>query len=140
MNAIDKLALMADLVNEHCGLSHGPGARREDYPACDYLVIPFGSQREPDASEAGREMVIPVCHECADALSHDEWTLLYCFECNNSRWVCRELAKNRYRHNVLWLRGCPDCSNQFGGLYFSDGEEQEREAVLTGSNVSLLAA
>ena len=64
--------------------------------------------------------MVPVCAECAQALLGDEWTLLYCFECASSRWVYRQLARNHYRHHILWLRGCPDCSNQFGGLYFNE--------------------
>ena len=123
MNTIDKVRLLAELEESHCGLNHGPKTRLEDYPASDYIVIPFGDTRKTTPS-ADRDMVVPVCLECAQALLGEEWTLLYCFECNASRWVYRSLAKNAYRHHVLWLRGCPDCTGKFGGLYFTDADNQ----------------
>ena len=120
MDAIDKMRMMAELSHDHCSLNHGPGISNEDLPAADYIVIPFG-YREGEAREiAVRELVIPVCQDCVLALKGEDWTLLYCFECAESRWVCRQLAKNSYRHHILWLRGCPDCSNKFGGVYFTD--------------------
>jgi len=120
MDAIDKVRMMAELAHDDCGLNHGPGISSRDFPATDYIVMTFGYSEAPDREVAVRELVIPVCQECVHALKGDEWTLLYCFECASSRWVCRKFAKNIYRHHILWLRGCPDCSNKFGGLYFND--------------------
>ncbi|MFZ5760550.1 MAG: hypothetical protein ACOY4H_00905 [Thermodesulfobacteriota bacterium] len=120
MNEIDKIQLLADLSHEHCELNHGPDTRREDFPASDYIIMPFGYSENGVTDVAVREMVVPVCFDCATALLGDDWTLLYCFECCSSQWVYRKLAKNRYRHHVLWLRGCPRCTNKFGGLYFND--------------------
>lgn len=120
MDECDRIRLLADLEESHCELNHGPNTRREDFPASDYIVVPFGSSGEDLSEPVRREVVIPVCFECAQALIGEEWTLLYCFECGDSRWVCREVARNTYRHHVLWLRGCPGCSNVFGGLYFTD--------------------
>ena len=121
MDTIDTVRLLSELEGEHCGLNHGPKSRAADYPASDYIVIPFGDTGK-EVLTPNRDMVVPVCMECAQALITEEWTLLYCFECNASRWVCRAMAKNYYRHHVLWLRGCPDCTNKFGGLYFNDAE------------------
>lgn len=121
MDSIDVVRLLSEIEGEHCGLNHGPKTKPEDYQACDYIVIPFGDTRA-DLVTPDRDLVVPVCHECALALTGEEWTLLYCFECNASRWVNRRMAKNQYRHHVLWLRGCPDCANKFGGLYFNDAE------------------
>ncbi|MEW6219813.1 MAG: hypothetical protein AB1634_09815 [Thermodesulfobacteriota bacterium] len=120
MDGIDRVQLLAELGDSFCDLNHGPGTQSRDYPAADYIVLPFGYQDGDHVAVAVREIVIPVCTECAQALLGEEWTLLYCFECGASRWVCRALARNRYRHHILWLRGCPDCTSQFGGLYFSD--------------------
>lgn len=120
MNAIDNLRMLSELKDEKCGLNHGPGTQAGDYPACNYIVVPIGSVREGDKALIESELVIPVCLGCAEALVLDAWTLLYCLECNNSKWVFRNYAKNIYRHHILWLKGCPDCSNVFGGLYFSD--------------------
>ncbi|MDP1883891.1 MAG: hypothetical protein Q8L10_00840 [Candidatus Moranbacteria bacterium] len=122
MDAINKLQLLAELSNECCELSHGPDTRREDFPASDYIIMPFGYSESEKVDVAVREMVVPVCYGCATALLGNEWTLLYCFECCSSQWVYRRLAKNRYRHHILWLRGCPHCSSEeeFGGLYFND--------------------
>ena len=121
MNTIDKVRLLSELEGEYCGLNHGPNTTAKQYPASDYIVIPFGNTKET-IQTPDRDLVVPVCLECAQALIGEEWTLLYCFECNASRWVCRSLAKNAYRHHILWLRGCPDCSNKFGGLYFNDAD------------------
>ena len=119
MDTIDTVRLLVELEGEHCGLSHGPNTRTEDYPASDYIVIPFGDTKK-EIHVADRDLVVPVCLDCAQALIGEEWTLLYCFECNTSHWVNRSLAKNKYRHHILWLKGCPDCTNKFGGLYFND--------------------
>ncbi len=120
MDEIDRLQLLAQLAEEHCELNHGPQTRPEDYPASDYLVIPIGYKKNDIEEVSVRDLVIPVCIECAQALLEDEWTLLYCIDCGNSRWVCREMARNHYRHHILWLKGCPDCSYEFGGLYFNE--------------------
>ncbi|MEJ2031669.1 MAG: hypothetical protein P8Y63_01205 [Deltaproteobacteria bacterium] len=119
MNAIDRVQLLAELENGFCELNHGPGTSPEDHPAIDYVVMPMGYQESRDVEVAVRDMVIPVCAECAIALVGDEWTLIYCFECCSSQWIYRPHAKLRYRHHLLWLRGCPECSNEFGGLYFN---------------------
>ena len=120
MDAIDKMTMMAELSHDHCSLNHGPGISTENIAAADYIVMLFGYKETEDKEIAVRELIIPVCFECVLALKSEEWTLLYCFECAESRWVCRKLAKNKYRHHILWLRGCPDCTNAFGGLYFTD--------------------
>ena len=120
MHETDRLRLLAELTSEACALNHGPGTGKIQVRASDYLVLPMGLD-EGDGSEiCAREMVVPVCIDCAQALLGNEWTLLYCFECCGSQWINRQLAKNRYRHHVLWLRGCPECSYEFGGLYFTD--------------------
>jgi hypothetical protein len=119
----DELHLLADLHGSFCQLNHGPETKQEDYPAVDYIVTPVGKMRDGESGELSESKItIPICQECADALLEDEWTLLYCFDCMNSRWVCRELSRMHYRHHILWLRGCPDCGGKFGGLYFNDGE------------------
>lgn len=120
MNAIDRVQLLAELEHDFCELNHGPATVREDFPAADYLVLPVGYQEDKDVEVVVRELVVPVCRVCIDALLGDEWTLLYCFECNSSQWICRELSKHNYRHHVLWLKGCPECAEKFGGLYFND--------------------
>ncbi|MBU0730800.1 MAG: hypothetical protein KKE17_08180 [Proteobacteria bacterium] len=120
MNEIDRLQLLAELVETSCELNHGPDTKKQSPPATDYIVIPFGYQENEVTDVCARELVVPVCYDCAQALLGSDWTLLYCFECNSSQWVYRKMAKNKYRHHILWLRGCPDCSYEFGGLYFNE--------------------
>ena len=137
MDQLDRLILFAEMEHEVCGLNHG---REEDeviHKAHDYLVIPVGIQSKNKESDdsTDKELVIPVCLECIKALKGDDWTLLYCFDCGESRWVFRELAKNNYRHHILWLRGCPDCSNEFGGLYFTDQPESEEHQLLSTQKI-----
>ena len=137
MDAIDKVILMADLHKDHCSLNHGPDASNEIIPAADYIVMPFGYEEKEGYEIAVRELIIPVCFECATALKGEEWTLLYCFECTHSHWVYRKLAKNNYRHHILWLRGCPDCTSKFGGLYFTDIPAYGSEAILALNEIRL---
>ena len=125
MNDFDMIELLARLTESHCELNHGPDTDNSDFPAVDYIVLPLGESKDGKTTVA-REITIPVCAECAAALASNEWTLLYCFECGESRWVHRQLAKNKYRHSILWMRGCPECSAQFGGLYFSDPDNDEQ--------------
>ncbi|MHB8789710.1 MAG: hypothetical protein ACYDBT_07490 [Desulfobulbaceae bacterium] len=120
MNELDKLVLLAELAEECCELNHGPETSHLKLPAVDYLVQPFGYSHSEIEEVSVRDMVVPVCIDCARALQGNDWTLLYCFECNSSQWISRRYARLRYRHSVLWLRGCPHCSGEFGGLYFSD--------------------
>ncbi|MBU0482661.1 MAG: hypothetical protein KKG47_16330 [Proteobacteria bacterium] len=141
MDEIDKVRLLAELDSECCELNHGPNTRKEDYPATDYIVLPVGYRKDEVQEITIRDLVVPVCFACAHALIGNEWTLLYCFECGESRWVCRELARNSYRHHILWLRGCPDCSNKFGGLYFTDQPEQATQLqFLIGAQKSYIVA
>jgi len=120
MHETDRLRLLAELVTESCELNHGPETEKIVVSAFDYIVLPFGYNEAEDIEVSVRDMVIPVCFDCAQALMGDEWTLLFCFECCSSQWINRQLAKNRYRHHILWLRGCPECSYEFGGLYFNE--------------------
>ena len=120
MNELDKLVLLANLEEECCELSHGPETSHLKLPAVDYLVQPFGYSHSDIEEVSVRDMVVPICIDCSRALQGNDWTLLYCFECNSSQWISRQHARLRYRHNILWLRGCPHCAGDFGGLYFSD--------------------
>ncbi len=120
MDQSEKFVLLAELADSYCELNHGPGTQREEYQAVNYIVMPMGYKEDEIKEVMVRELVVPVCRECLDALSDNKWTLLYCFDCCQSQWVNRQRAKNRYRHNILWLRGCPSCSNEFGGLYFNN--------------------
>ena len=137
MDAIDKVKMMAELAHDHCSLNHGPDISNENIPAADYIVMPFGFEESVDKEIAVRELIIPVCFECVLALKGNEWTLLFCFECAESCWICRKLAKNRYRHHILWLRGCPYCTSTFGGLYFSDMTSNDCIPLLSGDEMRI---
>jgi hypothetical protein len=140
MDVTEKIRLLADLEEEHCELNHGPRTNPAEYPAVDYLTLPIGFKENSIKTVTVRELVVPVCFECVHALLHDEWTLLYCFECSHSRWVNRELAKNSYKHHILWLRGCPDCTNSFGGLYFNDAQQTVGAVEFVANCPSIQAA
>jgi len=136
MEAFDKFHLLAELNDASCGLYHGDNGGRET-AAVNYLVTEFGYRENNMTAVAVRKLVIPICYDCNQALVDNEWTLLYCFECASSRWVLRKRAKNNYRHNILWLRGCPECSNEFGGLYFNDGDAPAHGFQWTAPQVSI---
>lgn len=118
---IDAIGLQADLTHSHCQLNHG-ARDPKPHPAVDYLVLPIGKIQKDGKSSNHSELVIPICQECLEALNDEAWTLLYCLDCNESQWILRELAKMKYRHNIIWLRGCPKCGGKFGGIYFNDPE------------------
>jgi len=120
MNGFDKLHLLAGLGESNCALNHGPETDGKRFKAVNYIVLQIGRMKNDAQETAASELTIPICHDCSQALATNEWTLLYCFECGNNRWVNRKLAKNNYRHHILWLKGCPDCTNKFNGLYFND--------------------
>lgn len=120
MDAVDIVELMAQLEEEHCELNHGPDSQDEKRTAVDYIVQPFGYTVNEIEDVVVREMIIPVCAECAEAVQGNEWVLFYCFECCSSHWVYKQFSKLIYRHNILWLRGCPECSETLDGLYFTD--------------------
>lgn len=135
MDQFDRLILLAELEHEVCGLNHGREKRGVIHKACDYLVLPFGLKTKNKKKAEEKELVIPVCPECIESLRGDEWTLLYCFDCGESRWVFRETAKNSYRHHILWLLGCPECTQKFGGLYFNDDHEETESQLLSGQKL-----
>ena len=95
MNAIDKLALLASLAEESCELNHGPNTSHIHAPAVNYIVQPFGYSNGGVECVSVRDMVIPICLQCATALRGNDWTLLYCFECNSSQWISRRHARMR---------------------------------------------
>ncbi len=121
---IDAVGLRMELEHSHCELSHGPHDVQQ-HKAVDYLVLPTGYKGKADSN-----LVIPICEECLEGIQNPAWTLLYCLECNESQWVLRELAKMQYRHDILWLVGCPTCGGKFGGLYFNDPEPAEWDLLL----------
>lgn len=113
----ETVVLIAELsAGVQCELNHGP---EEPPQAFDYLCLPLGITK-CDVSEVKHNLTIPICKECSLTIQGDEWILLYCIDCGNSRWIARKLAKHKYREqdHCLWLRGCPECSNRLGGLYF----------------------
>lgn len=126
MNEIDKIGLKAELFEEVCGLNHGPVSNKPK--AVDWLVLPLGQKQSEVVATQTEELVIPICAECAEEFNklESEWVLLYCLDCNESQWVLRELSRLSWinkatmqLHKVLWLRGCPRCTNKFGGVWFS---------------------
>ena len=79
MDATEKLALLAQLETECCELNHGPDTHHEKRAAVDYIIQPFGYTVNDIEEVAVREMIVPVCAECAEALQGNDWTLFYCW-------------------------------------------------------------
>lgn len=121
IDEIDAFGLQAELAHSHCELSHGT---RDTSPhsAVDYLVLPIGTKDSNGIVSNQSDLIIPICQDCLDGLTDEAWTLLYCLDCNESQWILRDFSRLKYRHNLIWLRGCPKCSAEFGGIYFNDPE------------------
>lgn len=103
---IDNLHATIDLQNEYCHLKHSEEDPAENHPAVDYLCQSFGYENIKN-----EEFRIPICEECVEALSGNEWVLFYCVQCHNSQWLCRKYAKFSYPTNlhVKWVDECPIC-------------------------------
>ncbi|MFA6887397.1 MAG: hypothetical protein WCQ65_10565 [Fermentimonas sp.] len=111
-NDLNLLASMANLEIEDskCQLNHGIAF--DDNPrAVDYLCQNLGN-REFNLIDA--ELRIPICEECVEALTSDDWLLFYCIRCNNSQWLYKPKAKNKYKSglHVVWLDICPKCATK----------------------------
>ena len=117
MNNHDQIAIIVDL--DHCQLNHGPD--KEKHRAVEVIVQKFGFRNGVE-EKAIHEITIPVCLDCLKSWQNPRWTVIYCFSCCSSQWVDKKYSKMSYRHKILWLKGCPDCTGVFGGLYFSDPE------------------
>lgn len=118
MDDMEKALALLDLEDgAKCQLNHGPF---EPDDAVGYLVEYLG-KTDGIVIEQKDTLIIPICQECADALASGRWILLYCFTCNSSQWVDRELSKNKYApgKKILWLQGCPECgAEKTDGLWF----------------------
>ncbi len=119
---IDRVGLQAELSHATCELNHGP-YDQQPHRAVDFLVVPVGEILGNDTAQNHAELVIPICADCAEALQGEEWTLLYCLDCNESQWVLRAVSRLNYRHHIVWIKGCPECGSEFRGIYFSDQDK-----------------
>ena len=120
MNDAEKLIAKFDLIDNHCYLNHGPDIDTSEIESVEQLVCPIGYNESDIVTVVKRELIIPICEECANALCENEWLLIYCIECNNNHWINREYASNKYHpsDHIIWLKGCPECTKKFGGIYF----------------------
>lgn len=123
MKDTESLHLLADLADSRCELNHGPQIKLTPQ-AVDYIAVPMGYNGDTESKDT---LVIPVCFECVEALTGDEWTLVYCLECNSSQWISQQLSKLDYtnrltgsHHHLISIVGCPECSGKLESLYFVD--------------------
>ena len=107
---IEKLALMASLTEETCGLSHGPDPDKDaGKDVVDYISQPLGTDDGDGVMTVQDRLIVPVCRECAESLCGNDWVLLYCLGCNCSQWVIKKLSRRQYTNNILWMAECPEC-------------------------------
>jgi len=104
---LELLMAQANLIGQVCHLNHGSGV--EPPEAVDYLCQHLGDIRSnwPEIL-----LTIPVCVECAYALTYEEdWLLFYCLSCNSSQWLMKSRARKLYPkwQNLIFLYKCPMC-------------------------------
>jgi hypothetical protein len=106
---LEYLLARVELEGETCGLKHSKHDPAEDHEAVDYLVQNLGDQKTGMVTQQIR---IPVCQECVDALSDNNWILVYCIHCHKSQWISRRLAKKEYPEGnlIYWTDVCPFCA------------------------------
>ena len=123
MDSTDKLILLAELEHSHCELNHGPNIDNTSFPAVDYITIPIGKDKKKPG-----HLLIPVCMNCLAGLESDKWVLLYCLECNSSKWVYKPFAKLDYTDNrnteyhVICVEGCPICNTATKNIHILKGD------------------
>lgn len=107
-SAFDLIHAKMDLIGQRCGLYHIPG---EELPeAVNYIIQEFGMEGAPVT-----KVRIPVCQECIEGLLSGEWILLYCLQCNQSRWALRDRIKTQYINKnkpINWMKYCPHCHKE----------------------------
>jgi hypothetical protein len=129
LDKIDETGLRASLENEICQLNHGhQPVTLEELKAVDWLVIPMGTKLSKVEASVQNFLTVPICADCAAELikPNSEWTLVYCLDCSANHWVLRPIAKLSYvnektaePYRILWLRGCPECSEKLNGITFT---------------------
>lgn len=99
-----KMDAERDLEGQRCMLYHHP--QDPAGKAVDYLNQKFGF--DGNVQDILR---VPICQDCVDALLGDEWVLMYCVHCNESRWVSRKYSFHAYPDGlkIKWIDGCPGC-------------------------------
>ena len=119
----EKVALLADLdsTDTFCMLKHQDKMERV---ASDYIIIPLGDKNDP-VIDVVDELVIPLCSECINGFQDQDWLLIFCIKCMASQWVYKPIAKLDYRnkimdysYNGIVLNGCPECGNEFNGIWY----------------------
>lgn len=108
---LDNLIAEVELEGETCVLNHHDSLER---PAVDFLCHQMGYLLPDKTYEADTELRIPICEECVNALTNNDWILFYCVGCNESQWLKKDLAKMNYQEgtNMIALKKCPRCYNE----------------------------
>lgn len=101
MNEVDRAGLYAEISKGSIGCE----TKDCKNVATDFIVQPLGFN-----DKVKEEIVVPICKECIKFISGDEWVLLYCVQCLSSQWLSRSLAKRTYDSSIVWMDGCPKCS------------------------------
>lgn len=108
-----------------CDLFHEP--EFTEIQTAYAISIPFGHNGHYDS-----DMILALCERCFSRLQDNDWMLIYCYECNQSRWINKLLSKLRYREDtqIIWTRGCHECPDFDGkpkATYFTNQVQKEFE-------------
>ncbi len=117
------------------------GAHVEGHPFCDLFhepefeslspvviySVPFGYH-----GQHSDDLILAICERCYSRLQDDEWMLIYCYECNNSRWIYKPDSKLNYRKDtkIIWTRGCHECPDFDGkpkAAYFTNQVQEKSD-------------
>jgi hypothetical protein len=59
------------------------------------------------------DIIVPVCEKCMERLTMDDWILLFCVECTESKWIYKPESKHKDSYqtgeHVRWMPACPKC-------------------------------
>lgn len=101
----------ANINGETCALWHLPSDPANEHPAVDYLCHQMGEILPDGTAEPDAELRIPICADCVDALLSNEWVLIYCINCGDSRWSCKALSDHDWPEDIqiAALKSCPSC-------------------------------
>ena len=100
INDDDKLAMMANLSVEPCGLRHDNPRK-----AINYVCQEF---------DGGEILTIPICVTCEIKMGDNDWILLYCMNCHSNHWIFKPDSMRQYHYGegevIKWMPACPYCS------------------------------
>ena len=121
ISSFDKMTMLKELqTGTLCELSHGVKYEEKDILAVNYISLPMGIN-----GQVTEHLTWAICKECEEALQGEEWVLMACLNCGQTRWVSRRHSKLDYinketglPYKMVLFQTCLDCTGEFTGIHY----------------------